>query len=217
MNLHNDFLEHSPISYVNFAGFRAHTAQLSQEGWAVSAYQGVNESRYERILQIALKHDCGLSLMSNGILFESLGDLVSGSIVGSRDRFMGHKRKQIEFQIQGVCLNGQSRFMRAPKPIEIDVMMSKEFTPVDCMPSIQEVNLHDINFDDFCLFKPLNDSANIYIPQERIPEAMEIILKHQEPEQAAIRYRRRKEKLREGVVDCGRTSKDTIKAQLIAI
>lgn len=204
MNLHNNHIVKSPITHVNFAGFRSTTYELSRNGWAISAYEQMDYSKgYDRVIQLAMKHEGGLVLMSSAYMTDM------DSMTRSLPTF--------DFNVMAASVESRSSFMvRRPDPISIDVM-DRSFAPIDCVPENTSIDLSSINFDEFCLFKPLNDMTTIYVPKATEAELMKIILEKQAPKQKEIRERRRKEGLRNGVADCARNSNDLIKAQLIAI
>lgn len=200
----------SPVTQVNFAGFRASTAMLASKGWAISADQEVCHSHGGTRIQLSLRHESGVMLMSSAFMLDYRQVL---------QEITGFQGMNIEFDILGVSLEGRSSFVARPTPVEIDVFASNKesFYPIDTTPRYEKMDMGTIDFDKFCLFRPLNDMATIYVPKATEAELMELILKKQAPKQAEIRERRRKEGLRNGIADMARGSNDLIKAQLVAI
>lgn len=197
----NSYTE-SPITHVNFAGFRSSTYELSRNGWAISAYERVCESTMDHVLQLSMKHEGGMVLMSSAFM--------------TRYDFMTRTIPKFELKVTAASIDYKSCFFHRPQPIEIE-MNQGAFLPIDVLPKRKEINLSTLNFEDFCIFRPLNDSATIYVPKATEAELMKMILDKQAPKQDIIREKRKRESLRDGGISCERTSIDFIKAQIIAI
>lgn len=175
---------------------------MSLAGWALSAYERMDERSYDKVIQLSMKHEAGIILMSSAYV--------------AKYDYMTRALPVFDFNVMAASIESRSSFIAQPRPVEIDINPGS-FVPIDIVPEMKRIDLSRINFEEFCLFRPLNDSATIYVPKATEAELMDLILKKQAPKQAEIREKRRKEGLRNGVIDCTRTSKDLIKAQIIAI
>jgi ribosomal protein S21 len=115
--------------------------------------------------------------------------------------------RNVRFRIYGISNNialdmfaDTINLNRADIPFEITHMVNDfkviiplqplNFQPIDAMPQIDMREEKDLA--DFQIFKKICDKE-IIIPQKNIPELLEEILKKQDPKQAEIRARARKE------------------------
>ena len=213
----SSFLE-SPIVEVHFQGFRSSTPQLQSSGWAISARElaPIDHSPFDRSVQLMMEHDCGVRLISNLQLVHRIGFGHSAYIDGRR---FGAPVDQPRFDIIGMEFSGSSRFvipMVRPEDVEFTYGMRKgeRFMPIDARPAVQQLDLGSVNLSQWGIFKKLDHTTNIYLPEKTCTDLLEEILKKQAPRQKEIR---KNERVREFTAEFNRKPEETIKAQLIAI
>lgn len=92
---------------------------------------------------------------------------------------------------------------RPTPPIHIQYMASRmeiniidnnfnAFSPVDAQPSIM-INQQRRNIEDFLMFRPIAKANEIIVADYEVSQLLEMITKKQDPKQAEIRYKKRKE------------------------
>lgn len=199
-----DTLIRSPIVQVNFAGFRSTTAELQRNGWALSAYQDFDCRMAARTVRLMMHHESGGLTMVSKLWLSDMGDI---------QRVMQNQALP-PFDVIGVSLDGRSTFVSIPKPLEIDFQPGM-FKPIDAMPSVDRIDLSAFDFTKFGVFKPLNESTNIYVEEKSVPELLKLIEEKQAPKQAEIRKKNRTKEFMEQAFK--ESPNQHIKAQLIAI
>lgn len=166
----------NPICQVYFAGFESDTLRLQRAGWQLSM-----EQLYDRnMLRLAMKHEgARLHALSAPVSYQAMALLNPNY----------QQPVPIEFQIQYMASNMQ--FEIHP------VRGSMSFAAVDAYPTFEEIKR--VRFEDAIPFKPINHEASeIVIARESVPELMQRILELQDPKQAEIRQKLRKEAWRKG-------------------
>ena len=197
------FLE-SPLVEFHFAGFKGTAHGLQSAGWQISAYEQMSPRSYGREIQLML-HNGGLTMISVLELLD-MGQMVSAL----RDH------RPVLMDIMGVSIDGRSTILpMRMEPANFGFLDSKDgFQPIDCSPSIRRVDLGQIDFYRYGVFKRLNVGAEIYLPEKTVDELLNEILKKQEPRQKEIR---KNQKRREFMSEFHSDKATDIKAQLIAV
>jgi len=189
----------NPICRVHFAGFESDTLRLERAGWQLSMeqvqdYDGVR-------LRLALRHEAGR--------IHALSHVVTAQ---------AFYRAQLEKVWEHIVFNiawvgNDARFHVFPQPRPLD------FKAVSAVPEF--TRSQEIRFEDAIPFKPLNmDAPEIIVPPQSVPELMDMILKLQDPRQAEIRARRRREAWKAGAepgASDGYSPAADIKAQIISL
>lgn len=159
----------SPRCDVVWAGWRSDTFTLQQAGWQFSAEQDIAAMRF----RFAIKHP--------NYRIYGLSQLVDFA----------------EYQE----FYGNHRFDR-PAPLVINHMVSRaesrliddlsKFNPVDCEPQLNmESKIKSI--EDFMIFRPIDKAKEIIVPDFQINDLLKMIIEKQDPKQAEIREKKRKE------------------------
>jgi len=217
VNSLNDYLIKSPITHIDFCGFRSTTLALQNSGWSVNAYQRRDDMSYSHVINFMLNHgDLGLTLLTNSFMFDMLSMLNNSS---SPTDYL----RDMSFQVCGASLGHQNNFIPniMARP-EVDIVATRpgslNFNRINCEPQMQQIDLRTIDLSKFALFNPINSEANIYVPKASANELLDILLEKQAPKQAEIRKKRRRESS-DGMYEIDENSKpnDNIMAQIIAI
>ena len=197
----------SPLVNLNFAGFRANSLELQDHGWALSAHEIMCNTRGRRELQIMLNHDKG------GLTMISQLELLDYQYIMS---VMQNGRHDLpEFNVVGFQVGGRSHFMPHVRSMDVDFSFHKKpWAAIDATPMYEQVDLTKIDLNNFGVFKKLNDSANIFLPEKTINELMDEILTKQGPKQREIRQSQRREAFMQ---EFNRRPNEEIKVQLVAI
>lgn len=193
---------YSPVCEISFAGFRATTLGLQNAGWELSARQGHSPNRAGYDIQLMMNHSGG------GLTMLSSMQMIDYSFL--RDKMMSN---EMHFDVVGLQVGERSFFMPKVRPFEID-FSARSFNAIDATPSLERIDLNKIDLMKFGVFKKINDSANIFLPEKTISELMDDILSKQKPIQDEIRKNRKRE---EFVQDFNRNPNEEIKVQLIAV
>lgn len=199
----SDFILRSPIVHINFAGFRATTHELTNHGWELSATQDRSHRDYGLNIQLLLRFE-DICMVSAVNLIEH------AAIINDPMKFMS------QFNIMGLSFSGRSHFMAKMPEFSIGFMRST-FTPIDTTPQIERVDISQIDLAKYGIFKKLNDSANLFLPEKTINELMSEILEKQKPMQDEIRGKRQRASRLDGLFDYDRNPNEEIKLQLVAI
>jgi hypothetical protein len=161
----------NPIFRLYWAGWEADTLRLQREGWQISMEQEVHYCR----MRVAIKHP----------QFQMYG-----------------LSRSIEFDFMGYgSPHGYIQQMREFPVIAIDKMASNftvtmiadmsTFQPVSAVPEFSMMERKHI--DDFKIFKPLDQVKEIIIARPNVKELLDQIIAQQDPKQAELRDKRRKE------------------------
>ncbi len=88
-------------------------------------------------------------------------------------------------------------------PVHIKHMVSRmdvhvfddlsKFNPIDCEPQFNMRKEQVKSIEDFMIFRPINKATEIIVPEFEIKDLMDMIIQKQDPKQAEIREKRRKE------------------------
>lgn len=203
-----DFIVRSPLVKISFAGFESNTARLQDAGWALSARQSHSLHNYGYEIQLIMSHgDNGLTMMTNLEVFDV-------------HRFIGQfRREELEMylSIAAISINQRNYIMPNPKAMSFTMKMG-DFSAIDAMPSYERIDLSEIDFRKFGVFRKINDAANIYLPEKTVDELLKEILGKQDPKQAEIRQRKRREAfINDNFVEVEKNPNNHIRAQLIAV
>lgn len=120
------------------------------------------------------------------------------------------------FDVMGISIDRRSAFMPIRDQVEID-FSARCFSAIDAVPAMKQIDLSTIDLNKFGIFKKLNDSANIFLPEKTVNELMAEILEKQKPMQAEIREKRMKQERLNGLFEIDRRPNEDIKLQLVAI
>lgn len=192
---------------VRFAGFVGSGMDLQNDGWSFSASQMRSPNHYGIDLQLILTHKGGgLTLASHMMLFD-IPQMMKR--IHSRD----FSSNELTFDVMAAQLGHQTNFFAMPKPMEIS-FNQKSFHAMDATPSYDRIELNSIDLNKFGIFKRINDSTNIFLPEKTINELMEEILTKQAPAQAEIRKNRKREQFMQ---EFNRNPNEDIKLQLVAV
>lgn len=156
---------------VHMVGFESDTFRLQRSGWQISAEENFETYTF----RIAIKHP-GLKLygISNKIDHRMM------------ERDLSHHHSGLEVVIEHISAGDlQIVTMNSAMPV------MAEFNPVDAEPRLILTEARSI--DDFKIFRPLAKEKEIIIPKESVSELLERIHQLQDPKQAEIREKRRKE------------------------
>lgn len=202
---------------VGFAGFRATLVTLQRCGWALSAHELCDHTRGpgSRNIQLLMERH-GLHLLSHVEMIPVQGFHERSFDFGLQNRFNGLPAR---VDVVGVQLDDRSHFISMPKEMDLEFLNTPSttpgyFHPIDARPAWKQIDLSKISMSEFGVFKRLNDTASIYLPEKTIAEILDEVLKKQEPKQREIRHNNKR---REFMDDMSRDPKEEIKAQLIAI
>lgn len=198
MNL--DTFVKSPLVNVHFAGFRSNTLELQNNGWQLSASEDFSRRSGYRELQLILHHSGGGMTMASRVQLMDVD-------------FIMRRAPLPDFKVNAIQLSGRSTFMATPEPMDIS-FSSRSFVSIDATPSFERIDLSQIDLMKFGVFKKINDSANIFLPEKTIEELMSEILSKQDPRQKEIRQNNKR---RDFMQDFNRNPNEEIKVQLIAI
>ncbi len=174
----------NPVCKVYFAGFESDTYRLQRSGWSVSARQQISTYSSGFDISLVLKHEAAnLYALSNRV---------------SLDYGMLHNMYEVAnhliFHLQQVSSSMYVQTMNGiPGSLE---KYYNEFNPISCVPEYtnERICLSNLN-----IFKPLVETKEIVLGPKTVNEALEYVLKLQEPEQVAIREEKRKELARAAV------------------
>lgn len=164
----------NPIFKVHWAGWEADTLSLQRNGWQISAEQDM----MRMAIRFAFKHEA--------YRIYGVSDLVSElDVMGYHGRFnpkmTGTFREFPTVTIRHMASN-------------IDVIVHtnfSSFTPINAVPEFLTQERKHI--DDFKLFRPIDKINEIVIARPNAEGLLQEILKLQDPKQAEIREKRRKE------------------------
>lgn len=196
---------HSNMFMVRFAGFQATGFDLQQAGWSFTAYQNMSNRSYGFDLQLMMQHKGGVTMVSQMNVIDM-------------GRFMriaenGRRLEETVFDTMALSVDGKSSFLVNPKPYEIS-FSNRQFNPIDATPSYERIDLSTFDFNKFGVFKRLNDSANIFLPEKTVNEILDDILFKQKPLQEEIRKNRKRESFMQ---EFNRNPNEDIKLQLVAV
>lgn len=162
----------SAICKVFWAGWESDTLTLQKQGWEISAEQDIASMRF----RIALRH-VGLRIygLSQMIGYAEFRDLYSS------DNMMGRPTPPIHIQ-----------YMASRMEINIIDNSMQNFYPVDAQPSIM-INQQRKSIEDFMMFRPIGKANEIVVAEYDVAELLDMIKNKQDPKQAEIREKKRKE------------------------
>ena len=200
----------SNIFKVNFAGFSAYGHHLAERGWDFSAYQGHSMRSFTYDLQLIMRHAASNLTMISQLQAYDLNDV----LYNQRNITLRDRADNAPFEVVGVQIDNRSSFIM-PMVKQRDVDFSRrEFFPADMSPNYERIDLSQLDFNKFGVFRRTNEAANIFLPEKTVNELMEEILKKQAPVQAEIRANRKRE---EFMRDFNRNANEDIKLQLVAV
>lgn len=211
----------SPIAEIHFAGFKSTGHDLQRAGWQVSAYE-MNHDRYEGVrknVQLMFFHDRNRITMVTEMVFFDVREMMSAS----RDfemQYMCKPPTREIFKVIGFNIhNGPTNIIANYKHESVEFMFREQpvFRPVDMMPRYNKIDLDGVDLRRWGVFKQIDDTKNIFLPEKTIDELMKDILKKQEPAQKDIRAKRRtKEFMKDNFGENDRMPGEEIKLQLVA-
>jgi hypothetical protein len=173
---------------IRFAGWESNTYRLQQCGWQLSAREDSIRNVMRPQLQLALKHpDLQIRALTTPIDVDYLG----------MSRGAGHSI------VEGLMRMGLDVQMFGSTLI-LNVMHQGpvEFRPIDAQPMWEDPACSTTtNIDDLKIFADaqLVRTEEVIVMPDNVPELMAHILKLQDPKQAEIRERVRKDKLVNGL------------------
>lgn len=144
---------------LHWAGWTADTYSLQQAGWQLSAQQEVMRGG----MRIALKHD--------GLRLHAITTVLDYDYQRAvQDRY---NMPRMELVVQ---------HMASQLRVEIHEPASALFSPIDATPQfIADRQIK--SFEDFAHFAPpLTRTREIILPEQNVPELMDMILKLQQPD-----------------------------------
>lgn len=160
----------SPICKVFWAGWESDTLSLQRQGWEISSEQDIASMRFRIAIRNVNYRIYGISQL---IPYEEFREVYTG------DNYNGNTPP---IYIQ---------YMASRMEINIMDDLSK-FEPVDALPSVI-INKQRKNIEDFMMFRPIGKANEIIVSDYEVKELMDMITKKQDPKQAEIRERKRKE------------------------
>lgn len=169
---------YNPPIPVRFAGFESNTLRLQESGWDLSVERMQNRDS----MRLALRHErAGLYAITRDVSTMCMMDMARG----------GDWWKMIEFEV--IWCGSGGRFHIMPQ------MGALNFKPVSGIPEFDECEYKDVDFRDAIPFRTINadPASEIIVAPDSVPELLEMILKLQDPRQAEIRERRRREAFRD--------------------
>lgn len=191
-------LMNAPVG-VYFAGFISDTMTLQKAGWDLSIQQQSFINSPDPQITLAMR------LPASG---ESLYAISHGASIRRwyEEIRRGNYRAydSIEFHVQCMGSSPQVQYVTLPRGTGFQKFNSFNAIPFEVdAPTFKRIPLKDL-----VPFKTINpDSSEIWIPQDKVNEALERIIELQAPKQKEIRERERKEELRNA-------NTDNIKAQI---
>jgi hypothetical protein len=186
----------NPICQVHFAGFSSNTYALQKAGWQLSFERMINMDG----VRLALK-------------YEPARIYAITSPVPMREFHQGTGYEcPVAFNV--AMIGNDVRFQIMP------MRAAGSWAPFDATPEF--VDSHEMRFEDLIPFRPISlDAPEIVIAQDNAPAMLEAILKMQDPKQAEIRARQRKEAwlMGEGLKEpkAGMDPRRDIRAQIISV
>lgn len=196
-----DYWLQNPICQVYFAGFTSDTYTLQRNGWDISAQQGVSPWRSGYEITLALRNRAA-GLYATSAPLEVDLYLMSREPRYYKDMVFSIQRVSSEIEVRSY--GGKIDFFNNFEAIDAEPMMNHS-------PSFQKIS-------EMKIFKPMVKTQEILIGPQSVPEALEYILKLQDPKQKEIREKKRKEQSREEVRNVldGKPQEEFI-AQIISI
>lgn len=159
----------SPRIEVVWAGWRSDTYALQSNGWEISAEQ----SSFDRTIRLALKHP-------------------KFNIYGISQTSDYNQYLEMNRNYYGECPPIVIQHMASRMQLNLMDNLS-QFNPVDCEPQVNPPNMEVRDIEDFLIFRPINKSKEIIIPESSAIELLDEIIKKQDPKQKEIRNKKRRE------------------------
>jgi hypothetical protein len=196
-----DYWLQNPICQVHFAGFTSDTYTLQRAGWDISAQQGFSPWRSGYEITLALRNrNAGLYALSTPLEI----DLYLMSREPRYYQGLVFDVQRVSSEIEMRSYGGKIDYFNNFEAVDAEPMLIKE-------PSYQKIS-------EMKIFKPMVKTQEILIGPQSVPEALEYILKLQDPKQKEIREKKRKEVARNEVRDVldGKPQEEFI-AQIISL
>lgn len=202
-----DRIVNSPMR-VRMFGWESNTRELQHHGWQLSMKQDVQHHAF----QLALHHPhlklFALSRNYDDFYFmRYAGDPMYARNI--QDRFI-FDIVHLASRIEVILHEGMLDSIRHP------LRRFGTFSPVDAEPQWERMERRQ-SLEDFMLFRPINNSRNVIVDPNDVPQLMEMILKAQSPQQEEIRQRQRSRENMAYVIDAGLLPRHDIHAQIITI
>ena len=187
----------SPTCKVLFAGFESDTYRLQQAGWQFSFERMINSAG----IRLAMKYEpARIYAITAPIADRALYEFAA-------------KQPSWEFPIpfQVIMVGNDIRCQIIP------MMGAGQWGAFDATPQYHQTQ--EVKFEDLVPFRPIStDAKEIVIAQDNVPAMLEAILKLQDPKQAEIRERQRKEAwLVDAGLKEGYAPQRDIRAQIITL
>lgn len=186
---------------IRFAGWESDTYTLQRQGWQLAARQGMSQYGPDYEVQFILRHEqAKLHAITAPLNFRMM-EMVRG---GSEEYLRA-------LQLNVVCMGSEVRVQVLHQSSSFRL---QDFSAVDCTPQMSN---EEVNLSELKIFRPISTSApEIIIPTASVDEMMELVLKLQDPKQAEIRDRFRKEQMRSAEAGKGYDVHRDIKCQILA-
>lgn len=200
----------SPICNVKFAGFESNTLALQKNGWAVTMEEQPDFSRAGKLIRLYLKHEkARLHAVTNTWNFEYsfVYKMMENPDWTQFCTFeVIHVANDIRFHIIPVSSRGFGKF-----------------SAIDCMPQFERSEEKSIT--DIVPFRTISmEAPELVVDPAKVNEIFDMILKAQDPKQAEIREKRRRESWYENqeariIPDAfdGYDARKDIRAQIISL
>lgn len=168
----------SPPMKVRFLGWTSDTYTLQRFGWSVSVLENVIYNS----MYIAIKHD--------GLKIYGVSDMYSMDY-----QMLRHSRDGGYGELRDMEVNFSNLASKYTVMVHGNNIDFNKFSPIDAEP--QMINFEPKSLEDLCVFKKVvHKEEEIIVDPKSVSELMEQIVKMQDPKQAEIRERRRKERAR---------------------
>lgn len=196
----NELVQSYPCK-VSFVGFESDTYCLQKNGWEVSCRQTVYIHDANPSITLAFYHPKANLYALTTPIFIPYEYSCNGVF-----EFI----KNMYFEI--TCVNSTYRIY---EPMNQSVQFFNEFEPINCKP--ERVIVPDCRLSDFKIFKPVGNPKEIIIGPKNVQEALELVLKLQDPEQNRIFQEKRQEKARQDMRNEINKADYEVSAQIICL
>lgn len=182
----------SPKMEICWAGFKSDTYSLQQAGWQLSIEENIlRVNQYCKTLRLAIKHpQLNVYGISQGI------NISPKEFSFLRDGYFNAENNEEAFV--HYCLKIEKRLDIQHLTSRMSVVLRyediKNFKPIDAKPQFQFFDEY-IPVEKLNIFRPIGNSEtkNIIVPKHSVPELLDLILEKQDPYQAEMRKKKRKE------------------------
>lgn len=201
-------LVNAPIP-VNFAGLKGNTMAMQRDGWQLNVECSISHQHFGYMVRLIGKHPQLNLYMYSGMATLDVATMARESMM--------NPALHVEFPIR-IC--AENIHIQLPAYNQIQAM------PVDfSRPSIESVNMQSFHLEDLCVFRPINEKAEIYLPEKEIIDIqgyLDAILDKQKDKQKELREKKRKQRRlksaeSEDLFSRKDKQKEEIKMQIVAI